>query len=152
MMKFSNLNHQEQVREISEFFRKTENEIRGIKKEYSEILLESPLKQVIDFWIEQVTEKNHLSKETAANYQNYLKDLHSKGILLEKTKEGFPFTLQLFTDNSQSILEALLNYSDLSQQQKRLRLSALISFVNFLNQLTDGFIQKLSIPEEFKLR
>lgn len=49
-------------------------------------------------------------------------------------------------------LDALFTHPDLSQQEKRFRLNALISLVNFLEKVTFGKIQKLPIPADFDLK
>ncbi len=141
-----------QIEELSGLFFKRDSEINRIRHEWNEALLARPLELIIDFWIEQVTEKKKLSKETAHNYQRYLKDLRAKGILPKNVEDGSPFTLEVFKSNSQTVFKALLNYPDLTQQEKRFRLNALTSFVNFLNEITTGVIRKLSIPKELELK
>lgn len=145
-------NLQERARELSGSRFKRDQNIKRIEEEWSTDLLKEPLKVVIVFWATEVTEKNQLGKETVSNYQRYLLDLQSRGILPQKNAHGRPFILDEFRVNSPFILKALLENAELTQQEKRFRLNALVSFVNFLNEITFGKISKIKVPEELALK
>ena len=141
-----------QAKELSARLFQRDCDLSRIKGEWYEELLDSSLASVIAFWRDQVLEKKQLSKETISNYVRYLHDLEAKGILLTKNHEGKLLILDEFRVNIPFIVQTLLKYPQLSPQEKRFRLNAIISFVNFLNEITFGKIQKLIVPQEFELK
>ncbi|MDN3506504.1 MAG: hypothetical protein P0S96_04675 [Simkaniaceae bacterium] len=152
MTQSTSSNFQEQAKELPGLLFERDQEMHHIKNKWNEMFLEYPLKSIIDFWVSQMIEKKQLSKDTISNYRRYLKDLEQREILPEISAHGSPFTLEEFKLNCPFILQTLLKYPELSQQEKRFRLNALVSFTNFLNQITFGEIQKITVPEEFGLK
>ena len=141
-----------QAKELSARLFQRDRDLSRIKGEWYEEFLDSSLESVIALWRDQVLEKKQLSKETIANYIRYIYDLQAKEILPTKNHEEELFTLDEFRTNARFIVQALLNYQQLSPQEKRFRLNALISFINFLNEVTFGRIEKLVVPQEFELK
>ena len=119
------------------------------KMEYH--LLQSAIEDSIGFWIMEVTRNRNLSPETTRNYQNYLGDLIDRQILPLKDENDRIFTTEQIAGLYPEICKRLDDLKELSVNEKKYRLNALIAFTQFLEDVTAKKIQKIVAPLSFGL-
>lgn len=129
---------------------KQRDAIRARKKmEYH--LLQSAIEDSIGFWIMEVTRSRSLSPETTRNYQNYLRDLIDRQILPLKDKNDQIYTTEQLTSLYPEICKRLDDLKELSVNEKKYRLNALMAFTQFLEDVTVKKIPKIVAPLSFGL-
>ena len=119
------------------------------KMEY--YLLQSAIEDSIGFWIMEVTRSRSLSPETTRNYQNYLRDLIDRQILPLKDKNDQIFTTEQLAGLYSEICKRLDDSKELSVNEKKYRLNALMAFTQFLEDVTAKKIPKIVGPLSFGL-
>lgn len=119
------------------------------KLEYQ--LLQSAIEDSIGFWIMEVTRSRSLSPETIRNYQNYLRDLIDRQILPLKDNNNQNITIEQLSGLYSEICKRLEVSNELTINEKKYRLNALMAFTQFLEDITAKRIPKIVAPLSFGL-
>jgi len=130
---------------------KKKDDIRKAKSDFAQALKEAALKDAVDFWIKELRDNRIYNPETIENYRRYLHDLFLRGILPLKNQLGKPFRIDELHFNRNLILNILVEEKSLTDNEKRYRLNALISFSKFLETETLGFFRKFECPTSLVL-
>ncbi len=121
------------------------------QKKLESHLFESTIEDAIGFWVIEVTNCQSFSPETIRNYQNYLLDLINRNILILKDANEQIYQTGQIAELYPEICKKLDACNDLSINEKKYRLNALIAFTQFLEDITNKKIQKIVAPLSFGL-
>lgn len=114
-------------------------------------LLVSAIEDGIGFWIMEATRSRTLTPETIRNYQNYLLDLIDRQIFPLKDKNDQIYHIEQIADLYPEICTRLEASKDLSINEKKYRLNAVMAFTQFLEDVTNKKILKIVAPLSFGL-
>lgn len=124
--------------------------IKAREKLVSNLLI-SAIENAIGFWIMETTHSHSLSPETIRNYQNYLWDLIDRQILPLKDENNQIYMSEQIVGLYPEICKRLEGTKDLSINEKKYRLNALMAFTQFLEDVTDKRIPRIVAPLSFGL-
>ena len=124
--------------------------IQAKEKLVSELVI-STIEDAIGFWIMEATRSRNLTPETLRNYQNYLRDLIEREILPVKDKNDQIYQTEQIADLYPEICKRLEVSKDLSVNEKKYRLNALMAFTQFLEDITTKKILKIVAHLSFGL-
>lgn len=114
-------------------------------------LFTSVIEDAIGFWIMEVISSRSLSPETTRNYQNYLRDLIDRQILPLKDKNDQHYTIEQIAALYPEICKRLDGSRELSINEKKYRLNALMAFTQFLEEVTTKRLPRIVVPLSFGL-
>ena len=118
------------------------------RQEFQETLLQAKIEQALDLWLHKAR-VSFDDRGTITNYYAYIKDLLQKGILSPNQIDGSDLHVCELNDLHDEILDRINECESFKLNDRRYRLKALIAFIKFLNDETEGKIQKLSAPPIF---
>lgn len=127
-----------------------ESAVKAKEKLIADLLI-SEIEDAIGFWLEEMTRKRSLSPETIRNYQNYLRDLIDRNILMIKDKQNQFYQLEQIIDLYPEICKRLEAIKNLNINEKKYRLNAIMAFTQFLEDITAKKILKIVTPLSFGL-
>jgi site-specific recombinase XerD len=130
---------------------KKKDDIRKAKSSFAQALKYAALTDATSFWIKELRDNMIYNPDTIENYRRYLDDLFSRGLLPKKNSLGNPYCVDELHYNRKLVLNLLVEEKSLSDNEKRYRLNALISFSKFLEIETLGFFKKFKSPSNLKL-
>ncbi len=136
--------------EAKQLWSKQKDAIRAKEKLVSSLLI-SAIEDAIGFWIMEATRSRILTPETIRNYQNYLLDLIDRQILPLKDKNNQIYHTEQIADLYPEICTRLEASKDLSINEKKYRLNAVMAFTQFLKDITTKKILKIVAPLSFGL-
>jgi site-specific recombinase XerD len=123
-------------------------------------LLVSAIEDAIGFWMMEASRSRSLTPETLRNYQNYIQDLVDRQILPLKDKNDQIYQIEQIADLYPveqiadlypEICKRLEASKDLSINEKKYRLNAVMAFTQFLEDVTNKKISKIVAPLSFGL-
>lgn len=114
-------------------------------------LLVSAIEDAIGFWMMETSRSRSLTPETLRNYQNYIQDLVDRQILPLKDKNDQIYQIEQIADLYPEICKRLEASKDLSINEKKYRLNALVAFTQFLEDVTNKKISRIVAPLSFGL-
>lgn len=109
-------------------------------------ILESPIKDAIGLWFLSNPVRQQLTFDTIRNYVNYLDNLIDRKILPLRDQNKRLYKTAQLADLYPEICTKLHNVVDISITEKKYRLNALISFTQFLQEISNNKLPKMIAP------
>ncbi len=120
--------------------------IQRAHSDFNQLLEEIPIKAALEWWKAEMEESTEARPETISEiYEHIISLINCK--VIDKS-----WDIDLLNKNQKHVLHQLVNNSEWDEFEKKSKLNALMSFVNFLHEQTKGYIRRLQAPSELKLQ
>jgi len=115
-------------------------------------LKKASLEDFITFWEQAMKDSREIRKETLSNYRNALNDLFEKGILPEMEAAGGIYTMDCFIFERDRLSQAIQDSLHWTENEKRLRINALVCLSKFLSVVSCDVFSPLELPKKYILK
>lgn len=125
---------------------KRDDRIKSAHRTFNELLDGVSIQSALDWWKTEMEESPEVRFEMVLEIYQHLQSLIDSKVIEKR------WDVDTLNHNQKYMLTRLVENSGWEEDEKNTKLQALMSFINFLHEQTNGHISRLQAPPELKIQ